>query len=73
MGNRLKLYDDVIRTYISHKDKLKFRKIAFKHKKTVSELNRYLIHLVIQLNDANRLKNQSNELISFFSKIGRDS
>ena len=28
MGNRLKLYDDVIRTYISHKDKLKFRKIA---------------------------------------------
>ncbi len=73
MNNRLKLYDDNIHTYISHKDKVKFRKIAFKNKKTVSELNRYLIHLVIQLNDANNLKMKSNELTSFLSKIWRDS
>ena len=55
MNNRLKLYDSTIRAYISKKDKAKFRKIAFKHKKTVSDLMRDLIYLMIKLDEANKL------------------
>lgn len=49
--NRLKLFDDSIYTYLEHRDKVKFRKIAFKNKKTVSEFNRYLIQLIIKLDE----------------------
>ena len=54
-NNRLKLYDSIIRTYISKKDKNKFKKIAYRHKKTVSEFNRYLIYLIVKLDEANKL------------------
>ena len=58
MENRLKLYNDIIRTYIEHSDKAKFRKIAFSHKMTVSEFNRYLIRLVIKLDESNKLNSK---------------
>lgn len=56
--NRLKLYDDSIYTYLEHRDKVKFRKIAFKNKKTVSEFNRYLIQLIIKLDELNILNSK---------------
>lgn len=55
MNNRLKLYDSTIRIYISKKDKVKFRKIAFKNKMTVSELSRKLILLIIKLDESNKI------------------
>ena len=58
MQSRLKLYDSLIRTYIEHKDKIRFRNIAFKNKKTTSELNRMLIKLFIKIYDSNRLNNK---------------
>lgn len=57
MENRLKLYDALIKTYISNKEKKKFRKIAFQNKKTVSDFNRMLIQLVIKLDE---MKNQKS-------------
>lgn len=56
--NRLKLFDDSIYTYLEHRDKVKFRKIAFKNKKTVSEFNRYLIQLIIKLDELNILNSK---------------
>lgn len=56
--NRLKLYDDSIYTYLEHRDKVKFRKIAFKNKKTVSEFNRYLIQFIIKLDELNILNSK---------------
>ena len=61
MQNRLKLYDDKIWTYIEHKDKVKFRSIAFKNKRTTSDLNRVLIKLFIKLYDANKLNKKNND------------
>lgn len=61
MQNRLKLYDDKIWTYIEHKDKVKFRNIAFKNKRTTSDLNRMLIKLFIKLYDANKLSKKNND------------
>lgn len=63
MENRLKLYDDAIYTYLEHSDKVKFRKIAFSHKMTISEFNRHLIRLIIKLDEMNKLnsKLESNE------------
>ena len=61
MQNRLKLYDDKIWTYIEHKDKVKFRSIAFKNKRTTSDLNRMLIKLFIKLYDANKLNKKNND------------
>jgi hypothetical protein len=61
MNNRLKLYDSTIYTYLEPKDKAKFRKIAFRHKKSISEFNRYLILLVIKLDEKKKL-NKKNEL-----------
>ena len=55
MNNRLKLYDSTIRTYISKKDTVKFRKIAFKNKMTVSELARKVILLIIKLDESDKL------------------
>lgn len=76
MNNRLKLYNESIYTYLEHNDKVKFRKIAFKNKMTVSEFNRYLIQLIIKLDEANSLnsKVEFNEknISNLISKIGRD-
>lgn len=76
MSNRLKLYDDLIYTYIGHSDKVKFRKIAFKNKMTVSEFNRYLILLIIMLDDSNKLnsklENTEKSILNLINKIGRD-
>lgn len=58
MGSRLKLYSSAIYTYLEPKDKVKFRKIAFKNKKSVSEFNRYLIHLIIKLDELKKVNKQ---------------
>jgi hypothetical protein len=76
MNNRLKLYDSTIYTYLEPKDKAKFRKIAFRHKKSISEFNRYLILLVIKLDEKKKL-NKKNELTEeeitdVLNIIGRD-
>lgn len=76
MNNRLSLYNSSIYTYLEPKDKAKFRKIAFKHKKSVSEFNRQLILLVIKLDEKKRLNNQSDitdlDIETLLSQIGRD-
>ncbi len=76
MNNRLSLYNSAIYTYLEPKDKAKFRKIAFKHKKSVSEFNRYLILLIIKLDEMKRLNNQKEltdaDIVTLLSHIGRD-
>lgn len=75
MKNRLKLYNSIVYTYLESKDKAKFRKIAFKNKKSVSEFNRYLIHLIIKLDELKRIKKQKeitdSDIANLFSEIGR--
>lgn len=75
MNNRLNLYKSTIYTYLEPKDKDKFRRIAFKHKKSVSEFSRYLILLIIKLDEANKLNNQKEltdaQIENILSLIGR--
>lgn len=59
-NNRLSLYNDSIYTYLEHSDKIKFRKIAFKNKMSVSEFNRRLIQLAIKLDEINKLNSKIN-------------
>ncbi len=77
MNNRLNLYNSTIYTYLEHKDKVKFRRIAFKHKKSVSEFNRYLILLIIKIDEMKKLNNQKEltdlDLVKLLSEIGRDT
>ena len=77
MNNRLNLYNSTIYTYLEHKDKVKFRRIAFKHKKSVSEFNRYLILLIIKIDEMTKLNNQKEltdlDLVKLLSEIGRDT
>ena len=76
MNNRLNLYSSSIYTYLEPKDKAKFRKIAFRHKKSVSEFNRYLILLVIKLDEMKKLNNKQDltdiDVSALLSEIGRD-
>lgn len=58
MNNRLKLYNDSIYTYLSHKDKIRFRKIAFSNKMTMSEFNRRLIQMVIKMYENKKIESQ---------------
>ena len=58
MENRLKLYDDKLIIKIEHKDKVKLKRIAFKNKRTISDLNRLLIKMYIKLYDSNKLNNK---------------
>ena len=77
MNNRLNLYNSTIYTYLEHKDKVKFRRIAFKHKKSVSEFNRYLILLIIKIDEMKKLNNQKEltdlDLVKLLSETGRDT
>ena len=77
MNNRLNLYNSTIYTYLEHKDKVKFRRIAFKHKKSVSEFIRYLILLIIKIDEMKKLNNQKEltdlDLVKLLSEIGRDT
>lgn len=72
--NRLKLYNDSISIYLEHADKIKFRNIAFKNKMTISELNRYLIMLIIKYDENKKLNSKylikENKLDNFFDDIG---
>ncbi len=74
MDNRLKLYDDLIYTYLSHKDKIKFKKIAYNNKKTISEFNRSIIQLVIKLDELGKLdysvNNKEKELYKLIDSLG---
>ena len=54
---------------ISYEDKEKFRKIAFRNKKTMSELNRELIQFVILMDDMNSLDFKNNETENELNKI----
>lgn len=76
MNNRLSLYNSAIYTYLESKDKNKFRKIAFKHKMSVSQFSRYLILLVIKLDEMKKLNNQKEltdaDIVTLLSQIGRD-
>lgn len=76
MNNRLSIYNDVIYTYLEHSDKVKFRKIAFKNKKTISEFNRLLIKLIIRLDEMNKLNSKqeitADDISSLLNNIGRD-
>ena len=69
MKNRLKLYDDLIYTYINKKDKIKFRKLAFKNNMSVSEFNRYLIKLFIKMNECSKANLQKEEYKEQLNKI----
>ncbi len=69
MNNRLKLYNDSIYTYLSHKDKIKFRRIAFNHKMTVSEFNRRLIQMIIKMDDNKKIESQIELIENDFSDI----
>lgn len=69
MDNRLKLYDDHIHTYLEHEDKIKFREIAFKNKMTVSEMNRRIILLIINLYEMNKLNVKNNKVEQEFLKL----
>lgn len=59
-NNRLSLYNDYIYTYLEHNDKIKFRKIAFKNKMSVSEFNRKIILLVIKLDEMKKLNSKKD-------------
>lgn len=76
-NKRLKLYDNSIYTYLESSDKEKFKRIAFKNKKTISELNRSLIKIFIKLYDYYRLNDKKNinerEISDLLSEIWRDS
>lgn len=76
MNNRLSIYKDVIYTYLEHSDKVKFRKIAFKNKKTISEFNRLIIKLIIHLDEINKLNSKQettlDDVLSLLNNIGRD-
>lgn len=76
MKNRLKLFDDTLITYIEHKDKVKIRNIAFRNKKTLSEFSRYLIKLIIRIDELNKIKNKTNsnmdEIDILINSIRRD-
>lgn len=52
--NRLKLYDSVLKINLNKKEKNKFKKIAYKNKKTMSEFGRSLIQLAILIDDINK-------------------
>lgn len=67
--NRLKLYNDAIYTYLPHKDKIKFRKIAFSHKMTVSEFNRRLIQTIIKLDDNKKMESKIELIENDFSEL----
>lgn len=58
MENRLKVYDDKLIIKIEHKDKIKLKRIAFKNKRTMSDLNRLLIKMYIKLYDSKNLNNK---------------
>lgn len=75
-NNRLKLYNDIIQVCISKKEKDKFRKLAFRNKKTISEYIRYLIKMALLIDELHNNNNKKevtnfeiNKLLSFF---GRD-
>lgn len=76
MKNRLSLYNSTIYTYLEKKDKNKLRKIAFKNKKTISEFNRLLIKLIIELDEINKLNSKQeitlDSLKNIFENIGRN-
>lgn len=76
MKNRLSLYNSAIYTYLESKDKNKFRNIAFKNKMSVSQFNRYLILLVIKLEEIKKLNGQKEitdkELLTILSQIRRN-
>lgn len=73
-NNRLSLYDDSIYTYLEHSDKIKFRKIAFKNKMSVSEFNRRLILLIIKLDEMNKLNSKldlsENNISQLLNSLG---
>jgi hypothetical protein len=76
MNKRLKLYDDILMISISKKDKIKFRKLAFKNNKTMSDFNRYLIKFAILVDelDSNALSRDNFilETDKILSMLGRD-
>ncbi len=74
MKNRLKLFDDNLWLKIERKDKVKFRNIAFKNKRTISELNRILIKAFIKIYDSEKIKSgaskNEDELNLILEEIG---
>lgn len=76
MNSRLKLYDTLIYTYLEKSDKSKFKKIAYKNKMTISEFNRYLIKLIIKIDESNKLNNQSKlnekDIVFLLNNLWRD-
>ena len=59
-NNRLSLYDDYIYTYLEHNDKIKFRKIAFKNKMSVS---------VIKLDEMKKLNSKKETAENIISQL----
>lgn len=51
MKTRLKLYDSLLKVYLSKKEKNRLRKIAFSNKMTLSEYTRNLIRFAIVMED----------------------
>ena len=74
LKNRLKLYDDRLLIKIEHKDKVRIKNIAFKNKKTMSDLLRMLIKIYIKLYDTKKLNNKvikdDDELYKTIKMIG---
>ena len=66
-----KKYEKVIYTYLSSNDKIKFQKIANKHGKSVSELSRQLIKIIIQFDKLGfmneKLQKEEKKLANIFA------
>ena len=73
---RLKLYDDILILSINKKEKSKLRKIAYNNKLTMSEFNRLLIKLAIQIDelDKQELDNlkSTKEVNKIMTTLGRE-
>lgn len=54
MKTRLKLYDSLLKVYLSKTEKNKLRKIAFSNKMTLSEYTRNLVRLAIYINEVQK-------------------
>ncbi|MBE6152745.1 MAG: hypothetical protein E7166_00765 [Firmicutes bacterium] len=75
--DRLKLYDDILTISINKKDKIKFKRIAFKNKMTMSEFSRLLIKTAILINDLDKKEidtiKSTTQIDNIISTIRRDS
>lgn len=67
--DRLKLYDSVLKVNINKKEKNKFKKIAYRNKKTISEFARSLIQLIILIDEMDKKEDEQIKNYSEYDNI----